>query len=112
MNRVPLPLAVQNTVDAINAADIDKFVGSFRSDGIIDDWGRVLRGRAGVRQWAETDAVGAGAIIDVFDADTVGVATKIRFHWNSGVFNGESSATVTVRDGLVASFQIPAISAT
>lgn len=102
-----LPPAVQRVVDAINAADTDAFVAGFTDDGVVDDWGRVLRGPAGVRQWAESDAIGAGAVIDVFEASTVGDVTEIRFQWTSRVFNGTSSAFVTVSDGRVSSFRIP-----
>jgi hypothetical protein len=56
-----LPTPVQAVVDAINAADTDAFVSGFTADGYVDDWGRVLRGPEGVRSWADSDAIGAGA---------------------------------------------------
>lgn len=107
MSSISLPAAVQRVVDAINAADTDEFVKGFTDDGVVDDWGRVLRGPDGVRQWAESDAIGARAVVDVFEARTEGDVTEIRFHWTSRVFNGESSAFVTVSDDRVASFRIP-----
>lgn len=107
MSDITLPAAVQRVVDAINAADTDAFVAGFTDDGLVDDWGRVLTGPEGVREWATTDAIGAGAIIDVFGATITDDVTEIRFHWTSRVFNGDSNAFVTVTGDRVSSFQIP-----
>ncbi|WP_053387362.1 nuclear transport factor 2 family protein [Leucobacter japonicus] len=107
MSEVQVPPAVQRVVDAINDADTDAFVAAFTADGYVDDWGRVLRGATGVRQWAESDAIGAGAHMTVLEADTEGDVTEIRFTWTSRVFTGESTAFVTLSDDRVAAFQIP-----
>lgn len=105
--RPDLPAAVQAVVDAINAGDTEGFVAAFAEDGLVDDWGRVLPGRDGVRSWADTDAIGQGARIEVTEAVTEGDITTLTFEWTSRRFNGTSSAIVTVRDGLVSSFRIP-----
>ncbi|MEU0539807.1 nuclear transport factor 2 family protein [Nocardia sp. NPDC005978] len=104
--RVSAP--VQAVVDAINAADTDAFVNAFTEDGVVDDWGRRLSGAAGVRDWANTDAIGAGAQMTVTGAEVRGPVTHLRFGWRSRVFNGESEAFVTVRDDKVSEFRIPA----
>ncbi len=102
-----LPTAVQAVVDAINAGDTDAFVAAFTPDGRVDDWGRVLAGPEGLRSWADTDAIGAGARMTVLDASTEGDVTEVRFDWRSRVFNGESTAFVTVLDSKVSEFRIP-----
>ena len=107
MTTFMVPPAVQRVADAINNADTDAFVAAFTPDGLIDDWGRVLRGADGVRQWAQTDAIGAGAKMEILDAASDGEVTEIRFSWVSRVFTGESTAFVTVEDNLVSSFRIP-----
>lgn len=104
---IEAPAPVRAVVDAINAADTDAFVAGFTDDGVVNDWGRVLTGADGVRSWAESDAIGAGAKMRLLDATTDGDVTQIRFDWRSSVFTGESSAFVTVRDGLVSEFRIP-----
>lgn len=107
MANTSVPAAVQALVDAINAADIEAFVSAFTADGFVDDWGRVLHGPEGVRSWAVTDAIGAGAQMTVIEAVTDGDVTEIRFTWSSRVFNGESTAFATVRGDRIASFRIP-----
>ncbi len=102
-----VPAPVQALVDAINAGDTEAFVAAFTDDGYVDDWGRVLRGRDGVRSWAATDAIGQGAQITVLQASTDGDVTDIHFDWRSRRFSGESDAIVTVDGDLVASFRIP-----
>ncbi len=107
MSAESVPAAVQRVVDAINGADVEAFVAAFSTDGLVDDWGRVLRGPDGVRSWAESDAIGAGAKMTVLDAHTDADVTELRFEWKSRVFNGESTAFVAVRDDRIVSFQIP-----
>ncbi len=104
---VEVPAPVQAVVDAINDADYDAFVAAFTDSGEVNDWGRVLSGPAGVRSWAETDAIGMNARMTVLEAATDGDVTEIRFDWKSNRFTGQSTAFVTVVDGKVAEFRIP-----
>ncbi len=103
-----LPPALQAAVDAINTGDTKGFVAAFSPNGLVDDWGRILKGRDGVRSWAHSDAIGAQAKMSVLDATTTGDTTHIVFDWQSRVFNGRSQAYVTLSDGLIAEFRIPA----
>lgn len=100
------PAPVQAFVDAINAADADAFVAAFTEDGFVDDWGRVLRGPDGVRSWAASDAIGAGARMTVLESTTDGETTELRFSWESRVFTGVSTAIATTRGDLLESFRI------
>lgn len=102
---VPAPL--QAAIDAINRANIDAFVATFAPDGVVNDWGRVLRGHEGARSWAQSDAIGAGAQMTVVESSTKGDVTHIVFDWKSRVFNGRSQAYVTIANGLIAEFRIP-----
>ena len=107
MSDLEVPAPVQAVVDAINGADTEAFVAAFTADGQVDDWGRVLSGPDGVRSWAETDAIGAGAQMTVLEATTEGAVTTLLFNWRSSVFNGQSHAVVTVDGDKVSSFRIP-----
>lgn len=104
---VTLPDAAQRFVDAINAADTDGFVAAFTDDGFVDDWGRVLRGRDGVRSWAASDAIGAGAQMTVLTAESEGDTVHIRFEWRSSLFTGESDGIFTLDGDRIAGFTIP-----
>lgn len=102
-----LPAAVQRMIDAINDADTEAFVAAFTPDGFVSDWGNVKAGPEGVRGWAGSDAIGAGARMTVLSADTEGDTTRIRFGWRSSVFNGESDGIFVVSGDRLASFTIP-----
>lgn len=99
--------AIAALVEAINAGDTEAFVASFSADGQIDDWGRILRGADGVREWARTDAIGRNAQMSVVDVVVAGDVTTVHFDWTSDRFNGRSKAHVTVVEGKVATFMIP-----
>ncbi|WLS05625.1 nuclear transport factor 2 family protein [Shinella oryzae] len=103
-----LPPALQAAVDAVNAGDEAAFVSAFSPSGSVNDWGRVLKGHDGVRSWARSDAIGAKAHMTVVEVATEGATTHIVFDWKSRVFNGRSEAYVTLADGLITEFRIPA----
>lgn len=107
MTEITVPAPVQALVDAINSADTEAFVGAFTADGFVSDWGTVKAGPEGVRRWASTDAIGAGARMTVLSASTEGETTRIRFGWSSSVFNGESDGIFVVAGERLASFTIP-----
>ncbi|MBN9156166.1 MULTISPECIES: nuclear transport factor 2 family protein [unclassified Microbacterium] len=107
MSGFALPAAVQRMVDAINAADTEAFVAAFTPEGFVSDWGTVKTGPEGVRAWAASDAIGAGARMTVLTAETEGDTTRIRFDWRSSVFTGESDGIFVVSGDRLASFTIP-----
>lgn len=107
MTELHLPAPVQALVDAINAADADAFVAAFTADGFVSDWGTVMAGPDGVRAWADSDAIGAGARMTVLSAETDADTTRVRFDWASRVFTGESDGIFVVSGGKLASFTIP-----
>jgi len=107
MSEITLPAPVQAMVDAINDADTESFVAAFTPDGFVNDWGTVKSGPDGVRSWAGSDAIGAGAKMTVLSASTEGDTTRIRFGWTSSVFNGESDGIFVVDGDRLASFTIP-----
>lgn len=107
MTEIMLPVPVQALIDSINGADTEAFVAAFTSDGFVSDWGTVKSGPDGVRGWASSDAIGAGAKMTVLSAETSGDTTRIRFGWTSNVFNGESDGIFVVAGDKLASFTIP-----
>lgn len=107
MSDITVPAPVQAMVDAINDADTDAFVDAFAADGFVSDWGTVKPGPEGIRSWAGSDAIGAGARMTVLSATTEGETTRIRFGWASRVFNGESDGIFVVSGDKLASFTIP-----
>ena len=107
MPEYTLPSPVQAMIDAINAADTEAFVNAFSSEGFVSDWGTVKAGPEGVRSWAGSDAIGAGARMTVLSASTEGDTTRVRFGWSSSVFNGESDGIFVVDGDRLASFTIP-----
>ncbi len=102
-----MPHALRQAVDAINNGDTEAFVAAFAKDGVVDDWGRVLRGHDGVRSWAKSDAIGAGAKMTIVETSISGSTTTVVFDWTSRVFNGRSHAYVTIAEGLIREFRIP-----
>lgn len=102
-----VPAAVAAFVAAINAGDTDAFVALFAVDGVIDDWGTEYRGHERIRQWAQSDAIGAQARMSLRSSETVGEVTTVRFDWASSVFTGASTGIFTLREDRLVGFRIP-----
>lgn len=109
---MPIPAPIHALASAINGADYDGFVALFAADGLVNDWGTVKRGPDGVRSWAHTDAIGAGARMTLRSADPVTPASpqgdvyEIRFDWVSSVFSGDGHGFVTLRDDLITELRL------
>lgn len=106
-NGTTLPAPIGGFVRAINTANTSAFVALFTSDGVISDWGTEYRGADGIRSWAASDAIGAGARMTVLAATTDGDVTTVRFDWVSRVFTGQSDGIFTIAAGMISSFVIP-----
>lgn len=107
MTDIDVPAPVAAFVDSINTADTDAFVALFTPDGHVDDWGTPYRGHDGVRRWAGSDAIGAGARMTLLSATTEGDTTTVRFDWRSTVFTGQSTGIFVTRGDRLVSFTIP-----
>ncbi|NQX26305.1 nuclear transport factor 2 family protein [Microbacteriaceae bacterium VKM Ac-2854] len=118
---MPTPAPIEALAAAINAGDYDAFVALFAPDGLVNDWGNIRRGPDGVRSWAHTDAIGAGARMTLRSAVPVPPAPadvhppvpsqahspyEIRFDWVSRVFTGDGHGFVTLRDGLITELRL------
>ena len=54
-------------VRAINGKDPDGFIALFAEGAVIDDAGRIIRGREEIRAWAASDIFGANVTFTVLD---------------------------------------------
>ena len=101
-----LPRAVQRIIEATNAGDAAAFVDAFTDDGVVDDWGRVFRGREEIARWDGAENTGVRSSFSVqdiaVDADTV----TARLAVGGGGFNGTSTFTFEVDGDRVRSMQI------
>lgn len=111
MAAIELPEGVAVFIDATNRGDSDAFVEAFTDDAVLTDWGRVFRGRNGVRDWNRTDNIGVNAHFDL-----VGVAAGaddsyvVTLTVSGGGYNGTGPMVFVLRDGRIASLTIAATS--
>ncbi|WP_019179530.1 nuclear transport factor 2 family protein [Microbacterium yannicii] len=106
MTQVPSPIAA--FIDATNTGDSDAFVAIFAEDGSLEDWGRIARGRDGIRDWDRTDNIGKQSRFELVDIteeaphDTFLVHLKV----SGNGFNGTSPFRFTLRGDLIESVEI------
>ncbi|ARJ04318.1 hypothetical protein GCM10010988_30680 [Cnuibacter physcomitrellae] len=105
MSDVPAP--IRTFIDATNAGDSDAFVAAFTDDGWLDDWGRVARGHAALREWDRTDNIGKRSHFDLVDIreESPGVWLAHLAVTGDG-FNGTSPFRFTIAGDRLASVVI------
>lgn len=70
MNTVELPPAIQQFIDATNAADDAAFLDAFSKESVLEDWGRVFVGRDGIAAWNRSDNIGVRSQFRVLAVDS------------------------------------------
>lgn len=88
-----LPEPVSRFIDTVNRHDEDGFLNAFTSDGYVDDWGRVFRGRESIKAWSDKEFIGANGVLTVQEQTVDGDQATVVGDWASSHANGLSSFT-------------------
>lgn len=91
-----LPEPVRDSIDATNRGDLPAFLGTFTSDGSVDDWGRVFRGAAEITGWSDNEYIGKNVSLDVTSVSADGADVVVIATVGGDGFNGPSTFTYTV----------------
>ena len=102
-----LPGAIQEFIDATNAADSERFVAAFTSDAVLDDWGTKYRGQQAIRGWDRTDNIGVQSnfsLVDFFEerANVYNVTLTV----SGNGHNGTGPMRFVLDQGKIASLKI------
>ncbi len=98
-----LPGPAAGYVRTVNEKNPGGFIALFAEDAVVDDAGRIIRGREAIRAWAASDIFAADVTLDALDAS-----------------GDETDATITAKvdgtfdwtglpDPLIMTFQIVAL---
>ena len=101
-----LPQAVQRIIEATNAGDAAAFVAAFTDEGVVDDWGRVFRGREEIARWDGAENTGVRSSFTVQEVAVDGDTVTARLAVGGGCFNGTSTFTFDVEGDRVRSMRI------
>lgn len=66
-----LSKVAEGYVRSINGNDPAGFIDLFADEAVVDDAGRVIRGRDAIRAWAASDIFAVNVTLDVLDAVTL-----------------------------------------
>ncbi len=85
-----LPSPVKQFVEVVNAHDETAFLDAFTESGVVDDWGREFTGRAAIKEWSDTEFIGAAGTMDVQRVEADGDRVVVVADWRSTHANGLS----------------------
>jgi hypothetical protein len=63
-----LPGPAAGYVRATNGRNPAGFIALFADDAVVDDAGRIIRGREAIREWAASDIFAANVTLDLLDS--------------------------------------------
>jgi SnoaL-like domain len=82
---------VRTVIDAANAGDVDAFLAGFKSDGVVDDWGREFRGTDEIHGWSDHEFIGKRVRLDIRQVSEQGGETRVIAEVGGDGFNGPST---------------------
>lgn len=102
-----LPALIEEMRLAINAQDFDRFIATFAPNGEVNDWNRSFKGPAHIREWSDTELIGAKGTLTVSKVvSDAGGVTVFDADWASSHYTGPGRFTVTVRGGRIVEMRI------
>ncbi len=93
---VTIPPPVDRLVAAINGGDTEAFLALFAEDGVVDDWGSRMVGRAAIRTWSDRELIGAKGVLTVSKASARGGKATLDGDWKSNFYSGASHFVFTL----------------
>ncbi|RZL82548.1 MAG: nuclear transport factor 2 family protein [Rhodococcus sp. (in: high G+C Gram-positive bacteria)] len=91
---VPEPVA--QLIAATNSADLETFLDTFTSDGVVDDWGRTFRGRTEIRRWSDNEYLGKQVTLEVTSVQITPTEAIVVAQVGGNGFNGPSTFSFTL----------------
>ena len=86
---VPEPVA--QLIAATNSPDLETFLDTFTSDGVVDDWGRTFLGRTEIRHWSDNEYLGKQVTLEVTSVQNTPTEAIVVAQVGGNGFNGPST---------------------
>ena len=94
---------IKAVIDATNAGDHNAFVAAFTKDGAVNDWGRVLVGRAEIAKWDKEENTGVQSQFRVKGVSRLSGEILVLVDITGNGYNGSSTFSFRLQGNKVAS---------
>ena len=85
-----VPSVVQVVLDAADRGDVDAFLDAFGAGAVVDDWGREFVGLDAIRRWSDAEFIGKQVTLEVTGVENDGGRTVVSAQVGGNGFNGPS----------------------
>lgn len=107
MSEPKLPGPINDFVEAVNRDDTDSFLAFFPSDGIVDDSGRRFVGHSAIREWSNSEFIGAKGHMTVTGVEQqTKNKVSIIADWVSNYFTGPTRFVFVLKDKRIQELRI------
>ena len=96
-----LPQEVQTFLTSVQNSDSNLFETLLVEDSIIDDWGKIIRGKNEVLKFSETHLVGAKGVYEIDAIKMVDGNALLDGTWKSDAHTGPTRFIFEIKDGKI-----------
>jgi hypothetical protein len=100
------PKIIAQVIAAVNGGKTDAFLDLFATEGAVDDWGSVYRGRAEIKDWSDRELIGVHAHFTLQSAEQHGDKASMMVMVGGQGFTGPSRFVFTLAGDRIQRMQI------
>jgi len=101
MPNITLPEPIESFFVAVNAHDNQAFLAAFATDGVVDDWGKIITGTAAIDTWSAVEFIGSQPRFTAEQTFSNGDQITVIGDWRSHHANGASRFDFDLAGGLI-----------
>ncbi|MDV7757958.1 ketosteroid isomerase [Liquorilactobacillus mali] len=107
MNNVKLPEIINQFVEYTNARSSKDFINLFTENAVLNDWGRIFKGRYSISEWNKNENIGKKSQFEILgNRKTSSNSWLVQIKVTGDGFNGTGPMEFTIVGNLISSIKI------
>ncbi|KGH98629.1 hypothetical protein [Oenococcus oeni] len=107
MNNTDLPQVINQFVEYTNSENSKDFINLFAEEAILNDWGRIFKGRNSISEWNKNENIGKKSRFQILDSHETAVNNwMVQIKVNGNGFNGTGPMEFKISDNHILSIRI------
>lgn len=103
---MPTSLIITKVLEAVNGGNTQAFLDLFATNGEVNDWGSVYRGRREIEAWSDRELIGVNARFFLRSSEESGDDASMQVDVGGDGFTGPSRFLLHLENGLIREMRI------